>query len=126
MKRLWIAAALLVAVVGLCIGAELYQHRRTEDLMTTLERLENAYAAGNTEEALVIARQLEKQYEGISRVMYCFIAHSDLSESQETVAMLPTLVERGEAEELHMEIARLRKELRYLRNIDDPLLQNIL
>ena len=126
MKRLWIAAVLLVMVAGLCLVTEIYQHRRIEDMMTLLDELEYAYDEGDLNQAGQMAEQLTHQYESICRVMMCFTAHSDIAESQETAALLPVLLEQGQTEEWEMEIARLREQLVYLRNVDDPLLWNIL
>ena len=126
MKRLWIAAGLLCAVIGLCIVTEVYQHRRMEDMLATLNRMEQAYEQGDLDQARVLAEDMAAQYEHISRVMMCFIAHSDVAESLETVTLLPVLLEEGGGEELVMEIARLREEFDHLHNIDDPLIWNIL
>ena len=127
MKRLWIAVGLLGLAVGLCLAASLYQHRHIDKMLNTLDRLESAYESGNTTEAHKLAVQMAEEYEKIGRVLYCFIAHSDLEESQETVTLLPALLQQGgQEEELPMEIARLREQLLYLQEIDDPLWQNIL
>ena len=126
MKRLWIAAALLALVVGLCLTTEIYQHRRVEDTMALLDELEQAYDDGNLRQAQQTAEQLTQQYESVCRVLMCFTAHSDIAESQETAALLPTLLRQDGTEELKMEIARLREQLAYLRSVDDPLLWNIL
>ncbi len=126
MKRLWVAVALLGVAVALCLAASLYQHRQIDRMLDTLDRLETAYDAGDIGEAKRQAEQLVTDYKAVGRVLYCFIAHSDLAESQETVTLLPALLGQGDQEELKMEIARLREQLRYLREIDDPLWQNIL
>lgn len=127
MRRLWVAVALLTLATGLCVGASLYQHRHIDQMLSSLERLEAAYTHGQTDQALTIAEQLANDYKAVGQVFYCFVAHSDLAESQETVALIPALLrEQGPQEELKMEIARLREQLLHLRGIDDPLLQNIL
>lgn len=126
MKRLWIAAALLAAVVAVCALTQVYQHRRMGALLATLDRMEMAYAAGDTGEAYALAVELGEAYEAASHVMLCYIAHSDMAESLETVALLPRLIEAGGGEELAMEIARLREEWRHLYQVDDPLLWQVL
>ena len=126
MKRLWIAVALLGIAAGLCLGASLYQHRQIDRMLGTLDRLEQAYTQGDIATAQRLADQLYRDYEAVGRVLYCFIAHSSLENSQETVALLPALLRQGKQEELEMEIARLREQLRYLSTLDDPLWENIL
>ena len=126
MKRLWIAVVILCGVVALCGGSSRYRHRSVAKMLDTLDRLEQAVATDNAADAEQLAEELTRYYEQSSRVLLCYTTHSDMTESQETVALLPTLLRQGSEDELQMEIARLRAELDYLRQIDDPLLQNIL
>ena len=116
----------MCAVIGLCTVTEVYQHRRMEDMLAALDRLEQACEQGDLTRAQRLAEDMAAQYEHISRVMMCFTAHSDLAESLETVTLLPVLLEEGGGEELAMEMARLREEFDHLHNIDDPLIWNIL
>ena len=126
MKRLWIAAALLILAVGLCVTAGLYQHRSIDGMLARLEDMERAFAAGDRETARRLAEERAEDYETVGAVRFCFVPHNDLADSQETVTMLPTLMAQGGEEELQMEMARLREQLTYLRGIDDPLWRNIL
>lgn len=126
MKRLWIAVGLLSLAVALCIGTNLYHHRQIDRLMNTLDGLEQAYTVGDRDRAHRLAEQLVTDYEKVGRVLYCFIAHEELADSQETVAMLSALLNQGGEEEFRMEIARLREQFAYLRSVDDFLLHNIL
>lgn len=126
MKRLWIAAGLLAVAILLCVMTTLYQHRQIDRMLGILEQLEETYTDGDLDKARGLAEKLTQEYETVSRVLYCFVAHNDLAESQETIALLPALIRQGGQEELKMEIARVREQLRYLRGIDDPSLSNIL
>ena len=100
MKRLWIAAALLAIAMGLCAVTTLYQHRQIDRLTATLDRLETAYDAGDMPEAKRLAEQVVADYTAIGKILYCFVAHSDLADSEETVAMLPALIRQDGEEEL--------------------------
>lgn len=126
MKRLWIAAALLLVTAALCVTTTLYQHRQIDRLLNTLGRLEQAYTAGDTEAAHRLAEELVADYERVGRVLYCFVPHEELAESQETVAVLPALLRQGGEEEFKMELARLREQFGYLRSVDDATVWNIL
>ena len=126
MKRLYIAAALLAAVAALCVFAHLYQHRQIDGMLDTIDRIEETYRLGNTHKAVEIAEHFAADYQKISDRISCYIPHGELRESRETAALLPTLLREGKQEELLMEMTRLRAQLRYLRQIDDPTLQNIL
>ena len=126
MKRLWVAAAILCGVVLLCVGSGLYRHHRIDAMQNTLQQMETAYRRGDATHAQQLAQELIRQYEQSGGILLCYTTHSDMADSQETVALLPTLLRQDSGDELEMEIARLRAEFTYLRQIDDPLLRNIL
>ncbi len=126
MKRLWIAVVLLCGVLGLCVGSTLYRHRQMDIMIAALDRMETAYTLGDIPRARELAEEIVDRYDRVSRVALCFIAHSDMAESQETVRLLTALLRQDGDEELRMEVARLREELSHLREIDDPLFWNIL
>lgn len=124
MKRLWLAAALLLAVVGLCVATQAYMRRQTDTLLSALEALEASYSEGDFADTRRLAKKLAEDYTRRTRLMYCFVAHSDLEDSRETVALLPALLER-EQEDALAEMARLREQLKHLREIDLPTPENV-
>ena len=126
MKRLYIALLLLAAVIGACVLSHRYLHRQTDRMLDTLQRMEELYRNGDTSSATTLAEQFADDYLRVSDRISCYIAHNELRESRETAALLPTLLRTGGEEELWMELARLRSQLQYLRQVDDPLLRNIL
>lgn len=125
MKRLWLAVALLLTAVGLCVASQSYLHRQTDALLTTLTALEDSYRAGDLPAARRWAGRLAEEYPRRTGLMYCFVAHSDLEESRETVATLPAILEQNHLEELLTETARLREQLQHLQSIDRPTPENV-
>lgn len=125
MKRLYIAAVLLTAVVTLCVVTHIYQHRRIDRMLDTLDRIEQMTRDGD-DGVLDLAEEFAEEYRRVSDLVSCYVAHSELRESRETAAILPTLIREHGEEELYMEIARLRSQLIYIQQVDDPNLQNIL
>lgn len=126
MKRLYIAIALLVSVATSCVLTHLYQHRQMDRMLTTLDRIEAAYRGGDADGAVTVAEDFAAEYQRICDRISCYVAHNELRESRETAALLPTLLQERSEEEIYMEIARLRAQLTFVRQVDDPLLQNIL
>lgn len=126
MKRIYIALALLAAVAALCVGAHLYLHAQTDRMLTALEDIEEAHRIGDSDRAEQMARDFAAAYRRVSDWVSCYVAHGELRESRETAALLPTLVANGDATALYMEIARLRAQLEYIRQVDDAILRNIL
>ena len=126
MKRLYIAAVLLAAVVVTCVVTHLYQHRQFDRMTATLDRIEEAYRRGDADTAIRMAEAFAEEYQRVSNLISCYVPHGELRESRETAALLPTLLREDSAVEFYMETARLRSQLTYLRQLDDPLQRNIL
>ena len=125
MKRLWLALFLLAVATGLCVTSQRYLHRQTGALLSTLTALEDSYRAGDMAAATDWAARLAEEYPRRMGLMDCFVAHSDLADSRETAALLPSILEQDHREELLMETARLREQLRHLQGIDRPTFRNI-
>lgn len=126
MKRLYAALVLLAAVATLCVCTHLYQHNAIDAMLSTLDAIEDAARRGDTAHARSQAETFARTYEQVSDQISCYVSHSELRESRETAAILPALLEKGVSEELYMEIFRLRSQLHYIRQVDDPTLRNIL
>ncbi len=126
MKRLCIAVVLLIATVTACVFTHHYQHRQLNRMLENLDRIEAAVRTGDIFHATTLAEDFAATYRQVSDRISCYVSHNELRESRETAALLPTLVHHQNEEELWMELARLRAQLLYLQQVDDPLLQNIL
>ena len=124
MKRLYIAVALLAAVAALCLFSHRYQHRQIDRMLDALDRIETLARDGD-ENAVTVAEEFAAEYRRVSDRISCYVPHGELRESRETAAILPALLKESEAD-VYTEIARLRSQLRYLQQVDDPLLRNIL
>lgn len=126
MKRLYIALALLAAVATVCVGGHWYQHRQINQMLNRLDQIETAARNGDTDHAAQLAEAFAADYRKISDRISCYVPHGELRESRETAALLPSLLRQNSRDELWMELARLRSQLKYIQQVDDPSLQNIL
>ena len=124
MKRLYIAIAMLTAVVVLCVTTHRYQHVQIQRMVDTLDQIEAAYGRG--EDTADAALRFAEEYQRLSRWIGCYVSHSELEKSQEMAALLPTLIHSKNTDDIQEEIARLRLQLIHLMQVDDPLLWNIL
>ena len=125
MKRLCIAAALLVVVAALCVTTHLYQHHRIDEMLQRLDRLESLYRQGDPT-AAAEAKEFHQLYKRVCNRISAYVPHSELRESRETAALLAALMRDGNEEECYMELARMRAQLEGLRQVDDLILHNIL
>ena len=125
MKRLYIALFLLIAVMAVCVCSHRYQHRQIDRMLSRLEQIEAAARSGDSH-AVQMAEAFAADYGKISDRISCYVPHGELRESRETAALLPSLLRQNSRDELWMELARLRSQLMYIQQLDDPNLQNIL
>ena len=125
MKRLYIALFLLIAVMAVCVCSHRYQHRQIDRMLSRLEQIEAAARSGDSH-AVQMAEAFAADYRKISDRISCYVPHGELRESRETAALLPSLLRQNSRDELWMELARLRSQLKYIQQLDDPNLQNIL
>ena len=115
MRRLWIGLLLLLAVVGLCVVSQVYQHRQIDRLLETLDALPTPAAA----------EDFRTEYTRRTRLFPCFMSHADLSGIEETVAVLPAVAAGGDEDELRQTVALCRAQLERLRTTELPIWQNV-
>lgn len=126
MKRLWLAGGILAAILTLCISTLIYQQRQIDTMLDSLDAVTAAYDAGEADRAYTLALSLEGDYDRRTRFFPYFMAHGDLIECRESLALLPSILKDGNTEEFHMESTRCRVQLERLAASELPILQNIL
>ncbi len=126
MKRLWLAGGIFAAILALCLSFLLYQQRQVDALLADLDGVITAFDSGDTDRAHALSRSLEDTFDRRTRYLPCFMAHGDLIECRESLALLPSILKDGDAEEFHMESTRCRRILERIVTSELPSLQNIL
>ena len=66
MKRIWIALALLAVTLVMCFLTQAFQHRQMGRMLADLDRLEEAYNAGDRAGATKIAEEFNRRYQRIT------------------------------------------------------------
>ncbi len=126
MKRLWLVGGIFAVILTLCLSTLLYQQKQTDVLVDDLDAVIAAYDNGENARAYELAVALDNDYNRRTRFFPCFMAHGDLIECRQSLAMLPSILKDGDAEEFHMESTRCRIQLERLATSELPTLQNIL
>lgn len=126
MKRLWLAIGIFAAILTLCLSTLLYQRRQIDRLIDDLDEVIAVFDDGDDARAHDLAVVLENDYTHRTRFFPLFMAHGDLIECRESLAILPSILKDGDAEEFHMESTRCRIQLERLAKSELPTLQNIL
>ena len=126
MKRLWLAVGIFATILTLCLSTLLYQRRQISRLIDDLDEVIAVFDGGDDARAHDLAVALEKDYSHRTRFFPLFMAHGDLIECRENLALLPSILKDGNTEEFHMESTRCRIQLERLAKSELPTLQNVL
>ncbi len=124
MKRIWIAVALLIAVLTICIGSLWWQ-------MKALDRLErglsNAVLLVEKEDdtAVQAVKAFTKDCLSVTETMTFLSRHVDGYPLKESATLLPVLLSAEDRNHFFSEAARTAFYIRELRRAEKPLFGNI-
>ncbi len=125
MKRLWLAAAILVAITGLCTVTLVYLNRQTDRLTEQIDHIETAIVQGDVATAISATQQFLEDYEKHTRYFTWFMRHAELEESHKVACTLLPILTSGHTQEFRENLLKLRKILELMTEAEEPLPQNI-
>lgn len=124
MKRLWIAAALLLAVAALSVGSLQWRLSSIDRLETLLDTAETAVTDGTPDAAHAAAAFRDACLH--TGEAFSFLAHHEQNDPLlESASLLPMLLTCGDTDGYFTEIARCRFFLEELHRAELPLPGNI-
>lgn len=124
MKRIWIALGLLALVTAAGVGALYFQISAVQRLANGLDGLEGAVRRRETDVVQRAETFVEDCVQTLDR-LECLTPHADHLPLQETVSILPSLLENGNYEQFYTTLARCRLYLHELERAEMPILGNI-
>lgn len=126
MKRMIVSAVLLLIIGSICLVALYVQQAGTTELLELLEQMDTAFSAGDLDACERLSEQFPREVEKKVPVFSLFLQHKDLKDIQELSVMLPVLLRQEDHAHYYSELARCRNILERLRELEYPVLQNIL
>ncbi len=124
MKRLWVAAAILLVVAAGCIGGLLWQISLLDDLQEQLDAAEQAVRE-NGVAALDQVGAFEQACFEVTEKLTAVSRHEDNFALKESAGQLYPLLEQEEIPHFFAEAARCRFYIEELRRAEKPLIGNI-
>lgn len=128
MKRLWISAALILALAGLS-GAHAYCLKGlTEDLGNLLAQAQELVGEGNWTQAESLTREALEMWEGRAFYLHSTLRHEDIDEVLTSFHEVLAYLEGGERQPAEYAAAnsKLRVRIGLLLEAEMPSLKNIL
>lgn len=125
MKRLFVAAAILLSVVVLCIFTLNLQSKNIHYLITIIDEMQQDFDQKELGKCIEVSYRFEEEFDQRTRFFPFFMRHSDVTKIEETVVTLPTILEEDDSEHFIVELTKCRYQLEKLSELETPTLENI-
>lgn len=126
MKRLWIAAGLLLMVFAAALVNAKVLHRMTCDLSGLLAQAETSAGAGDWEAAESAAVRARQHWDAHSLYLHIVLRHSDIDCVDTGFGETLAFLRRRESEEYFAASARLAAQIRLIDEAERLSLENVL
>lgn len=125
MKRLYVAAAILLSVVILCLFTLNLQSKNIHELITIIDEIQQDFNQQDIGKCIEVSYQFKEEFDERTRFFPFFMRHSDVTKIEETVVTLPTMLEADDTEHFIVELTKCRNQLEKLSELETPTLENI-
>lgn len=126
MKRLWMAAILLCALVALCLGNAWYSLTLTRQLSHQLTQAQTLVEQGQWEPARTLTQEVYDSWNGHHFYLHVFLRHSDTDQILRTFRQVLQYLQLEELDQYAAANADLNAQLELLAEMEQPSLVNIL
>ncbi len=126
MKRLWIAVAILLVMLGSTLGNSWYIDRTVSAFLEQLTAAHDQAAADNWEGAAQLTRQVVDHWQHHDFYFHATLPHKDIDQIHLTFQEVEEYLELEEADQYNAASARLITQLSLLAEMEQLNLKNIL
>lgn len=125
MKRLFVAAAILLSVILLSIFTLNLQSKNVNFLINIINEMQQAYDQNDLGKCVEVSHKFVDEFEDRTRFFPFFMRHADVMKIEETAVTLPTMLESDDTQHFIVELAKCRNQLESLADMETPTLENI-
>lgn len=125
MKRLIIAIAVLILVVGIGITGLLINTNTANSVMEKLHIAKEYATNGNTEQAKVELKKAVDKWEDRMEIMLIFVSHGKLDQIEESINIANAYLEHQEMTLFYAECQRAYTLLNHFENVEYLNINNI-
>lgn len=126
MKRLWMAAVLLAALVALCLGNAWYSLTLTRQLSDQLTQAQTLVEQDQWEQARSLTQEVYDSWNNHHFYLHVFLRHSDTDQILRTFRQVLQYLQLEELDQYAAANADLTAQLELLSEMEQPSLVNIL
>lgn len=126
MKRVWVAAAIFLVVLGLCTYGLITTNKLTGNMSVRLDELKSDVKNGKTAAALALSESTIKEWHGYHMEMCMYMPHARLEAIDQSLAALPPLITSPNGtDQFEAECERASAQIEHLKDTELPSLANI-
>ena len=126
MKRVWVAAAIFIFVLGLCAYGLVTTSKLTEIMSGKLNEMKSEVKSGNTSTALALSESVINEWHGYHTKMCMYMPHARLEAIDQSLATLPALINSTNGtDQFEAECERASAQIEHLKDTELPSLANI-
>ncbi|MBQ7567018.1 MAG: DUF4363 family protein [Oscillospiraceae bacterium] len=126
MKRLWIALSTLLFLFALCAAGKAAVTVRVDAMLEHLARTQTAAAQGDFGDASNAAKEAEDYWLQNGVLLGSLLRHDEADGVTAQLAELRAYAETGDRDELLAVCAAAMRQLEHIREMESPLVQNVL
>lgn len=126
MKKLAIASVLLVLAVTVAVWSGAVFSREMNALSSSLERLLEVSKGGDTEAVSLELQNVFSVWEKASNVLHALVMHESVTELEQSINVLPDILEHGETEEFRLKCIEALSQIKNLVGAEKLSWENIL
>lgn len=126
MKRVWVAAAIFLFILSLCIYGLITTNKLTETMSSRLNEIESKVRIGNKSGALKLSESTIKEWHEYHIKMCLYMPHTRLESIDQSLAALPPLINSSNGtDQFEAECERAAAQIEHLKDTELPTLANI-
>lgn len=126
MKRLWVSVFLLILLLSVCWLGNAAANQAAAEMNRQLSYVKGELHSGNLSTALAASQSLGRQWENEHRKLCTFMPHGELTDIEETLSMLPALIQTGETGQAEAQCSLAEAQLNRLSESESVTLDNLL
>lgn len=126
MKRIWIAIALFVFILGCCITESIIVGKMVDDLYQNVEKIQSMAKEKKYDDAIKLSKEIDDKWQQEDNKLGVFISHETLDELEQELTVLKINLRCGEYNDFWAESGRVLAILQQLKDTELPSLSNIL
>lgn len=126
MRRMYVAAALLLIAVGLCITEYVCVRNYSEEYTERVDNIENMVDSGYMKKAAFAAKNTEANWEETVKIIDMLLFHDYVDDIGKNLACLEAYINNEELGEFYATCEEIKEQLLSMKESELPVAKNVI